>query len=89
MNVPPTLDTDAFRAAWEEWIAYRRERRLPAYKPIGLNRQLARLAKWGPARAVAAIEFSICQNYQGIFEPTPGHGGPQRVRTRTGNYDGL
>lgn len=69
-DLPSNLDTPEFRQAWELWLAYRKERRLAAYKPIGLTRQLNALAAFGPASAIAAIEQSIQQNYQGLF-PKP------------------
>ena len=84
MNELPTeLDTPEFRAAWELWLAYRRERRLATYKPIGLKRQLNALAAFGPQSAIAAIEQSMAQNYQGLFpkaviEPATGTGRPAK-----------
>ena len=69
-DLPSNLDTPEFRQAWELWLAYRKERRLAAYKPIGLARQLNALAVFGPQSAIAAIEQSIQQNYQGLF-PKP------------------
>jgi hypothetical protein len=68
--LPAELDTAAFREAWEEWIAYRRERRIAPYVPSSLGRQFKRLAKMGEARAIAAIDHSIAQNSQGVYEPT-------------------
>ena len=70
MNLPPELDTEAFRTAWAEWLAYRKERHLGTYKPIGLRRQLNALAVHGPESAIEAIELSMRQNYQGLF-PKP------------------
>ena len=66
-DLPSNLDTPEFRAAWADWLAYRKERRLATYKPIGLTRQLNALAAFGPQSAIAAIEQSIQQNYQGLF----------------------
>ena len=73
-DLPENLDTPEFRAAWADWLAYRKERRLAAYKPIGLTRQLNALAAFGPQSAIAAIEQSMAQNYQGLFpKPVKGH----------------
>ena len=69
-DLPENLDTPEFRQAWADWLAYRKERRLAAYKPIGLARQLNALAAFGPQSAIAAIEQSMAQNYQGLF-PKP------------------
>jgi hypothetical protein len=65
---PVELDNPPFRAGWEAWGQYRRERKLSAYTPSGTNMQFAKLKKLGAARAIAAIEHSIAQNYQGIYE---------------------
>ena len=68
VEIPPLLDTPAFRAAWEDWISYRRSARLKAYTPQGLTGQFNRLLAWGVERAIAAIRLSIAQGWQGIHE---------------------
>jgi hypothetical protein len=79
-NHHPSLSTEAFLAAWALWNQHRKEINKPAYKPTGLNQCLTRLAGWGSDRAVAAIEHSIANTYQGIHEPNssnsskPSHG---------------
>jgi hypothetical protein len=75
---PKNLDTPTFRTAWDDWLAYRRERRLPALKPRSVEAQLAKLAEWGWAAAVSAIRNSIRNGWQGLFEPKspPGGAGP-------------
>jgi len=88
MNLPEQLDTDSFRAAWAEWLAYRKERRLPNYKPTGEKRTLSMLADMGHDNAVASIGQSIAQNWQGLFEPK-GRGG-RAVNTRgAGEFSGA
>lgn len=74
LMLPIHLETPAFRAALGDWINYKRERR-ESYKPLGLQALIRKLGKLGATRAVAAIEFSMEQNYAGIFEP---RGGNQR-----------
>jgi len=66
---PAELDTEAFRAAWADWLEDRAERRLPRYTARAREMQLRRLTELGPQRAVAAIQWSIAQGYKGIFEP--------------------
>lgn len=78
LALPSPLDTPEFRAAWAEWLAYRKERRLAGYKPIGLAKLLNRLAAMGAAGAVAALEHSMSQNYQGVWEPKGSAAGPAR-----------
>jgi len=67
---PDDLATDNFRAAWDDWTAYRREARLKAYVPRGIKQQLKRLKEFGHDRAIAAIDHSIAQQFQGIYEPS-------------------
>jgi hypothetical protein len=71
--------SDVFRAAWAEWRQHLREKK----KPLGQTaaaRQLAKLRDMGEARALAAIENSIANNWQGIFEPI-GAASPQPRET--------
>lgn len=60
--------SDAFRMVWEDWIAYREERRLEKYAERGLKALSTKLAAMGEIRATAAIRHSMAQNWQGIFE---------------------
>lgn len=65
-GVPPNLATPEFQAAWEEWQDYRRERRL-SMADRTMKSQLKMLSGLGSAAAVAAIESSIRNGYQGLF----------------------
>ncbi|AHF94029.1 hypothetical protein OPIT5_03890 [Opitutaceae bacterium TAV5] len=71
---PPPLDTHEFRTAWADWLAYRRERRLSAYKPRTVTAQLATLAEWGESAAITAIRDSVRNQWQGLFPPKPTQG---------------
>ena len=64
--VPPSLDCVEFRAAWDDWIAYR-QALPPKLKPQSIQKQLDRLAKYGPAAAVEAILSSMANGYRGLF----------------------
>jgi hypothetical protein len=81
-KIPTELDTDAFHVAWGEWFAYRGQRGLGGYTEMGTAKQLTKLAKIGSDRAVAAIDHSIAESYQGIFEPT-GTNGKAKKREST------
>jgi len=74
-ELPKVLETGAFREAWADWLSYRRQRRLPDYVPRGKQMLWAHLAKYGVGAAIAAIEESITQNWQGLF--------PQRQAPKT------
>jgi len=77
-ELPLPFDSTAFAATWADWIAYRRERRLPAYKSTSLKTQFATLAEWGEAGAIASIRESIRQQWQGLFPPKQTTTGPRR-----------
>lgn len=64
----PVWSTDKFSEQWKLWKAYKAERG-ERYKPIGEQSALTKLGKDYPdeAAACAAIEFSMGQNYQGIY----------------------
>lgn len=72
---PQILKTDAFLAAWSDWLAYRRERKLSAWKPRTIQAQLATLADLGEPSAVESIRQSIRNGWQGLFEPRNGISG--------------
>jgi hypothetical protein len=65
---PENLKTEAFAAAWEKWLRYRTEMRKPL-KPSSLAAQLKTLSAWGHEAACKAIEQSIVNGWQGLFEP--------------------
>jgi hypothetical protein len=67
IEIPLTLQTDAFRKAWSDWQDHRRQIR-KRLTPLAAERQLGQLASWGAARAIAAIERSISAGWTGIFE---------------------
>jgi len=71
---PPCLDIPAFHEAWGEWDAHRREKKKPI-TPRSRGMALKQLEAMGPDRAIAAIENSIANGYQGIFEPKASAGG--------------
>ncbi|WP_029190633.1 helix-turn-helix domain-containing protein [Verrucomicrobium spinosum] len=56
-----------FANAWQEWEQHLKEKRKPL-TPSCRSKQLKKAQGWGEARAIAAINFSIEKNYQGLFE---------------------
>lgn len=91
---PAVLDTEPFRRQWDSWISYRRERRLTVTQRC-LEAQLAKLEQWGHDDALASIGQSICNGWQGLFEPqrngSASGGGSDRlvsrVRAPAGKYE--
>ena len=59
---------DWLKKPWSDWVAYHKERKFKPYTSIGMKAQITRLTRMGMNRAVAAIELSMAQNWQGIFE---------------------
>jgi hypothetical protein len=64
--IPAELDTPEFNAKWQEWIDFRRTYKRPV-NPPGAKTSLGRLAKCGPAIAIATIDNSIANDWQGLF----------------------
>lgn len=64
--IPDSLNTPTFLAAWEEWLAFRREAR-HTVKPNYLVARLAELAKLGPDLAAQCLDYSTNNRYQGLF----------------------
>ena len=79
VTLPAELETEAFRAAWADWLAYRRECKVSPYKPRALAAQLATLAEWGQDVAIESIRQSIRQQWRGLFEPKTSFGSAQGV----------
>lgn len=67
VEIPECLRSERFEAAWAEWLEYRTQRRL-SRAPMTLARQLGMLARLGTDGSVEAIERSIRNGWQGLFE---------------------
>lgn len=65
---PPELDTPAARDAWGRWLTYKSDRGERYKSRDSATAQLDRFARAGPDRFVAAVAYSIAQNYAGIYE---------------------
>ncbi|GAB3958980.1 hypothetical protein GCM10028805_54210 [Spirosoma harenae] len=59
--------SDAFKLAWREWEQFRKEQK-KALKPSSVSQQLKLLANHSEAEAIAMIEQSIRNGWQGLFE---------------------
>lgn len=69
IEVPTCLDTTAFELAWHLWEDHRRDIRKPLTE-TSIRQQLKKLSALGHDRAIAAIEHSVANGWQGIFEPS-------------------
>ncbi len=76
-SIPWTSDlpfsSEAFSKAWQSWIDYRKELKKPL-KDATVKAQWREFAKWGEAKAIASIEQSIKNGWQGLFEPNKSFG---------------
>jgi hypothetical protein len=70
----------AFREAWTAWVRHRKEIRKPL-TPTASERQLKKLADMGEARAIAALDHSMANGWQGIFEPYASKPTPNQAPT--------
>src|SRR5262249_38259226 len=76
--ISPLLQTPGFTQAWNDWYQYRKEIRHPM-TPTSERKLLEKCVTWGQERAIAAIEHSISNGYQGLFEPRDSQSGkPER-----------
>lgn len=64
--IPAELDSPEFRAVWSEWIADRKERRHEV-TPRAARGQFKKLIPLGIPGAIACIEASIANGWQGLF----------------------
>lgn len=60
-------DSEKFRESWENWLCYRRERKLARWTQSTLKRQAKQLEAWGVDTSIANIETSITNGWQGLF----------------------
>ena len=68
----PPQDEYPLQEALNTWLAYKKERK-QTYKPRGLamlKKRLMQLSGGNPAYASEIVEFSISNNYAGLFAPS-------------------
>ncbi len=68
------FESEEFAKAWNSWIDYRKEIK----KKLTLStveRVFAEMKKWGEAKAIIAIDTSIKNGWQGLFEPARSESG--------------
>ena len=63
----PWESDPVFMAAWKEWCAYRKERKLAMYKSVALKKRLSEVEEHGVDAFVAAVDKSISNNWNGLF----------------------
>ncbi len=83
VQIPSSLDAPDFQVVWQDWLGYRRERKL-TLTPRTLNAQLRKLDEWGPATAAESIKASITNGWAGLFEPKGNSNGRRDTRPGPG-----
>jgi hypothetical protein len=71
LDIPLLMLTEQFCGAWQEWVEYRTQagkKNKWVTNAIVFKKTMQRIEKWGPERAVEAINHSIEMGYRGIFE---------------------
>lgn len=77
-EIPEHLKTPEVQNAWNEWQQHRKEKRKPI-TPMAAAKNFLNLRDWGADRWIAAIDNSIANGYQGLFEPRNGYNGKPRA----------
>jgi hypothetical protein len=94
-TLPFQLDTPAFKKAWEEYVDYRREKKIAKLLSRSVQKQWDRLADFGPEVAVAAIDETIRNGWQGLFPdkvhlaPSPAHTAGSHGPGKPGGFASL
>lgn len=90
-TLPFELNNEHFIKAWGEWLQYRKERRLPKLLPRSVQKQWDALSDIGSEAAIAAINYSIRQGYQGIYQDKSAAlpAGPGRLRGSAASLGAL
>jgi hypothetical protein len=65
--------SEAFIASWKSWVAYRKEMK-KKLTDSSVQAQFKEFALWGEQKSTEAIEQSIKQGWQGLFEPNKKNG---------------
>jgi len=66
--LPPDFQTPEFQSAWTEWQAFRNEQRKPMTAST-IKKQIALFQTIGHDAAIASINQSIRNGWQGLFDP--------------------
>jgi len=70
-DVELPFKSEAFKNKWDEWVQYRKERKIAAYKPTGLKntfKHLQNISQKNEVTAIKILEQSMSNGWQGLFE---------------------
>jgi hypothetical protein len=67
--VPPELDDPRFHEAWKSYQDMRRQNGWPKLKALSINAKFKEWITWGLEETILALETTVKQGWQGVFEP--------------------
>ena len=76
------FSSEEFSKAWQSWIDYRKQLKKPL-KDATVKAQWLEFAKWGEQKSIIAIQQSILNGWQGLFEPARSVSGKGNTKTLT------
>lgn len=82
-TIPIALNDPRFIAKWQEYVSYRKERRLAKLLPRSVQKQWDRLSDHGAEIAIQAIDQTIANGWAGIF-PSRVEADRQSLGVKTG-----
>jgi len=85
---PGVLNCDVFRRSWAEYVAYRVESRFKPLKARSVEKTWNEMAAWGLDAAVASVEATIKNGWQGLFAPKANFSGKRAPATTVSEFAG-
>jgi len=86
-KIPQVLDTQDFRAKWEEYMTYRKQARQGGFTPVGLSQKWKEMAEWGPEAAIESINEAMGNGWKGTFFPKRNGSSPKTSKPTPKLYD--
>ncbi len=68
LEIPSELNTEPTRKAMVDWETYRRGLGRGKWSELSAKKCLTKMIGWGSARTIAAIDLSIANGWQGMYE---------------------
>lgn len=81
-TTPLPFESEEFSKAWQSWIDYRKQLKKPL-RDATVQAQWKEFAEWGEQKSIIAIQRSILNGWQGLFEPSRLVSGKGNTKTLT------
>ncbi len=89
IELPADLDTADFRRSFIEWQEHYKQKTRKRMTPLSITKLITKLEDMGHDRAIKAIDYSIANGYQGLFEPAGDIQGRAGSVGRSGQTDAV